>query len=155
MTDQDDLVDRANKLMRADGRALGRRRSFLASPGQPPAPFTLPPPGFADDELPVLTEVVAADDFAPPSQAAVAAVSADAGRPDEAASSLLAADVMKSLEEQLAAELPTLIEATLLNAQGELLAGVHSTLELALRNFLASRQLPPPPDPDTDLLADA
>ena len=155
MSDRHDLVDRANQLMRAEGRVLGRRRSFLAAPGQPSAPLTLPPPGFANDELPVLTEVVPADDFASLNQAEVATLSADAARPDDTALSLLAADVMQSLEQQLAAELPTLIEATLLNAQNELLAGVHSTLELALRNFLDSRQLPPPPNPENDLISDA
>ena len=81
MSDRHDLVDRANQLMRAEGRVLGRRRSFLAAPGQPSAPLTLPPPGFANDELPVLTEVVPADDFASLNQAEVATLSADAARP--------------------------------------------------------------------------
>ena len=33
-----------------------------------------------------------------------------------------------------------MIEATLLNAQNELRTGVNSTLEMALRDFLARRQ---------------
>src|ERR1039458_9494033 len=49
-------------------------------------------------------------------------------------------DLVHSLEHQLSIELPTLIEATLLNAQNELRTGVNSTLEMALRDFLARRQ---------------
>lgn len=157
MAEHHDLVDRANKLMRGEGRALSRRRSFLAAPGKPPAPVNAAvsaEPSPADEDLPVLTEVVAADELAPPADAAPPDAAAVHAAPDEQALSQLAAELAGSLEQQLAAELPTLIEATLLNAQSELLAGVHATLDLALRNFLASRQLPPPREPDSELDAD-
>ena len=163
-SEHSELVDRADSLMRGGGSALARRRrSFIAAPAKA-TPGAAPTPS-EDDGLPVLTEVVsAASDEA---ESAVSGDSAEAkakakakwGRekeatPSEAVLSTLAVDLAKRLERQLAVELPTLIEATLLNAQNELLAGVHTTLELALRNFLASRNLPPPPDPSSGRDAD-
>ena len=124
MTERSDVVDRANSLMR-------RRRSFVASITD--KPDTPGPAATADedDDLPVLTDIVAGEASAPSSRA---------DRYDEEALlSIIATDLVRTLERQLATELPTLIEAALLSAQQELQTGINSTLEMALKAFLARR----------------
>lgn len=124
MTERSDVVDRANSLMR-------RRRSFVASITD--KPDTTGPAATADedDDLPVLTDIVAGEASAPSSRA---------DRYDEEALlSIIATDLVRTLERQLATELPTLIEAALLSAQQELQTGINSTLEMALKAFLARR----------------
>jgi len=152
MADEKDVVTRADSLMRPEGAkpsglsplggrpegatpfAAGRRRSFVAAPQ--PAPSAEPTaaaesPGVEEDDLPVLTEVVAPE---------TAVSEAPPDRFDESLLSIIASDLVRTIEQQLAIELPTLIEATLLNAQAELRTGINATLELALRDFLARRQ---------------
>lgn len=111
-----------------------RRRSFLASSGRAPEPIAELPSlqSLVDDEddVPVLTEIVVEEPAAEPQPAPS----------EEALLSILASDLVHTLEQQLAIELPTLIEATLLNAQNELRDGINSTLDMALRDFLARRQ---------------
>lgn len=63
-----------------------------------------------------------------------------AERLDETEVALLAAEIAHAIEHQLAIELPTLIEAVLLNAGEELRSGINSTMESALRDFLARRK---------------
>ena len=142
MADPIKMSDRIDAVMHPEGTGLGgrRRRSFVAAASDTvelPV-HSLPtmeidgPEDF--DDLPVLTEIVTAE-------ATVAAVAAPEPDPiDETLLSIIAADLIHSIENQLAIELPTLIEATLLNAQNELRTGVNSTLEMALRDFLARRQ---------------
>jgi hypothetical protein len=125
MDDHSDLVERADALMRPDGPAARRRRSFVAVPASRNAAAG------NEDDLPVLTEVV---NFEEP------VVEARPDRMDETLLAVIAADLVHTLQQQVAIELPTLIEASLLSAQDELRKGINSTLELALQNFLARRQ---------------
>ncbi len=124
MAEQSDVVDRADTLMR-------RRRSFVATPSTEEEKASLRKPVNDDDDLPVLTEIVSAE-------AAVSESSTD--RFDETLLSIIATDLIHSIENQLAIELPSLIEATLLNAQNELRTGVNSTLEMALHDFITRRK---------------
>jgi len=142
MADPINKSDRIDAVMHPEGTGLGgrRRRSFVAAATDTvELPVHSLPTGGIDgpedfDDLPVLTEIVTAE-------ATVAAVAAPEPDPiDETLLSIIAADLIHSIENQLAIELPTLIEATLLNAQNELRTGVNSTLEMALRDFLARRQ---------------
>ena len=153
MADNNDVFNRADSLMsRTESSLAGgrRRRAFVANPapqddstasaasrnGVPLMPkleevvFPATPPA-EEDDLPVLTEVVAPE-------AAVAETGAD--RFDETLVAILASDLARAIEQQMAIELPTLIEASLLTAQEELRAGISATMEMALRDFLARRQ---------------
>lgn len=129
MADITDVVDRADLLMR-------RRRSFVAAQPIraepiPEIPTLTTPASTPEDDLPVLTEVVSAE-------ASVSEKRAE--RLDETEVALLAAEIAHAIEHQLAIELPTLIEAVLLNAGEELRSGINSTMESALRDFLARRK---------------
>ena len=149
MADPGDVVDRADALMR-------RRRSFVAKPP------VLPPEVSAafgsqagaqaesaaatldvrlaadsvggDDDLPVLTDVVAVEDD-----------TTDAGnrrqeRFDETQVALLAAQIAHAIGEQLASDLPELIETALASASDQLRSGIGATMETALRDFIARRR---------------
>ena len=124
MSEHSNVVDRADSLMR-------RRRSFVAKTASNIQSANAPLPASDDNDLPVLTEVVSAE-------AAVSEVSPD--RFDETQVSLLASDIAHAIGQQLTYELPTLLEATLLNAGEELRAGITSTMETALRDFIARRK---------------
>lgn len=129
MADITDVVDRADLLMR-------RRRSFVAAQPIraepiPEIPTLTTPASTLEDDLPVLTEVVSAE-------ASVSEKRAE--RLDETEVALMAAEIAHAIEHQLAIELPTLIEAVLLNAGAELRSGINSTMETALRDFLARRK---------------
>lgn len=124
MADHSDVVDRADSLMR-------RRRSFVASYAGKAENASASPPVNEDEDLPVLTDVVSAETVVPET------------RPDrydeEALLTILATGLVRTLERQLAEELPTLVEAALLSAQHELHSGINATLEMALKAFLARR----------------
>lgn len=129
MADITDVVDRADLLMR-------RRRSFVAAQPIraepiPEIPTLTTPASTLEDDLPVLTEVVSAE-------ASVSEKRVE--RLDETEVALMAAEIAHAIEHQLAIELPTLIEAVLLNAGEELRSGINSTMETALRDFLARRK---------------
>jgi hypothetical protein len=127
MVDNNDVVSRADSLM-------NRRRSFVARSAAAEESHAEAPPPQApgdDDDLPVLTEVVAPE-------AAVSTPPAD--RFDETLVAILVSDIAHAIEQQLAIELPTLIEASLLTAKEELRAGISATMEIALRDFLARRR---------------
>lgn len=124
MAEHSDVVDRIDSLMK-------RRRSFVAKTASSSESVSTPLPASDDNDLPVLTEVVSAE-------AAVSEVSPD--RFDETQVSLLASDIAHAIGQQLTYELPTLLEATLLNAGEELRAGITSTMETALRDFIARRK---------------
>ena len=125
MVENSDVVDRADSLMR-------RRRSFVATqPATPPAPLGLPQPVAEDDDIPVLTEVISAE----------AAVSeGSTNRVDETQITLLASDLAEAIGQQLTYELPTLLEAVLINAGEELRLGITATMETALRDYIARRK---------------
>ncbi|MBP6712233.1 MAG: hypothetical protein KA150_13390 [Propionivibrio sp.] len=125
MAENSDVVDRADSLMR-------RRRSFVATqPATPPAPLGMPQPVAEDDDIPVLTEVISAE----------AAVSeGGTNRVDETQITLLASDLAEAIGQQLTYELPTLLEAVLINAGEELRLGITATMETALRDYIARRK---------------
>jgi hypothetical protein len=148
-----------------------RRRSFLASKQSefleadtlPTPPQPLPDAledaskGTDEDDIPVLTEVVTGDPATPPQQPHPSEPPSEAPKPDLAASvdarlEELAAQMAEAIGRQMAYELPTLIEATLLNASEDLRTGITATMEAALRDFNARRkQLQLPLDaPDED-----
>ena len=132
MTEPTDVADRMRPETHFPGNR--RRRSFLAASASSAGPFAELPAVETENEdgdLPLLTEIV-------PIEVAAPATSAD--RLDDARLSLVAGDLVHALEQQLAIELPALIEASLLNAQNELRAGISRTLNTALRDFLARRQ---------------
>lgn len=136
MADTSDVVERADTLMR-------RRRSFVATSFNKTAPAPPPLTTIEDDGLPVLTEIVSVE----------AAISADKTDPfNDTQVILLAQEIAHAFGLQLTYELPTLLEAVLLNAGEELRAGISSTMETALRDFIARRkQLSLPLDePGTD-----
>ena len=106
----------------------------------------------------MLTEVVTGDP-APPLLPPPHQPPSDKTKPDLAASvdarlEELAAQMAEAIGRQMAYELPTLIEATLLNASEDLRTGITATMEAALRDFNARRkQLQLPLDaPDDDTL---
>ena len=120
MAEPVDIVDRADSLMQ-------RRRTFVATRSVPPAPL----PVAEDDDLPVLTEVVSPE-------AAVAEPKTE--RFDDTQVTLLASEIAHAFAEQLASDLPGLLETALLNAGKELRTGIATIMESALRDFLARRK---------------
>ncbi len=127
MADSSDVVDRADWLMR-------RRRSFVATPpASQPAHIDIveTPRIVEEDDIPVLTEVVSAE----------AAVSEESPhREDDTQITLLASDLAHAIGQQLTYELPTLLEAVLINAGEELRIGITETMEAALRDYIARRK---------------
>ena len=136
-----------------------RRRSFLASKQSafleadtPPTPPQVQSGALKDaskekdeDDIPVLTEVVTGDPATPPPQSHPPHPPPDTPKPDLAASvdarlEELAAQMAEAIGRQMAYELPTLIEATLLNASEDLRTGITATMEAALRDFNARRK---------------
>ena len=97
-------------------------------------------PAAADeDDIPLLTEVVPSDE--PEDEERIA----DEPKPEPSATfddrlEELAAQMTEAIERQMAYELPTLIEATLLNAEEGLRTGITATMEAALRDFIVRRQ---------------
>jgi hypothetical protein len=100
------------------------RRRFIANP----PPRIEPSLNDEEEEFPILTEEVGVDS---------ALAAEDLAK---ALANILASDMAYAIEQHLAAELPALIESTLLNAKEELRSGVSETVTLALRNFLARRE---------------
>lgn len=131
MAAPDDVIDRTDLLIQ-------RRRTFLAT--RPPPQATAPPPPsiskqtppIEDDDLPVLTEIVSPE----------AAVSEQKyERLNETQITLLASEIAHAVGEQLANELPALIETTLLQTRKDLRAGISSIMESALRDFIGRHRL--------------
>lgn len=127
MSASDDIVSRADSLMK-------RRRSFVA--GQPAAEQAPAPD--EDEDLPVLTEIVAPE-------AALAEAPPD--RLDDTQLALQAADLAQAVQQRLAAELPDLIDACLALVEREIQEGIADIVDNALKAFIAQRQpAAPPPD---------
>lgn len=149
-----DVVDRADALMR-------RRRSFVARvPVPAPAPTTsdavdrltgeaergAATTGSEDsqantldaaeelDDLPVLTDVVAIEDDIDGEDDRLQE------RIDDTQVALLAAQIAHAIGEQLACDLPGLIEAALASAGEQLSRGIGATMETALQDFIAHRR---------------
>ena len=133
MAENPDVVERADSLMRSGTNSFGgrRRRSFVASHTSTTDAAETPLPNIEieDEDLPVLTDVVPAEPEPD-----------HRDRDDERLLSIIAADLVCSIEQQLAIELPMLIETTLINSQNELRTGISSIMGMALRDFLAHRQ---------------
>ena len=133
MPESADVLDRTDALIQ-------RRRSFVATrpaptptPAAPTQPLPAAPPEHTveDEDLPVLTEVVSPE----------AAVSEPKNqRLDETQITLLAAEIAHAFAEQLANELPALLETALLQTSKNLRTGLSSIMESALREFLVRRR---------------
>lgn len=144
MADEDDLLSRANSLIHSDAggspgerrrlpQTTRRRRSFLASldPGERSSGNTRSARGPHDDEeLPLLTDVVAGDD----------AESAE-GSQDRAADlrPALSSELAVLLDRHLAAVLPGLIEAAAQVANDQLRRNLTASVAQALDDFVAQR----------------
>ena len=125
MADSSNVVDRADSRMR-------RRRSFVAAPpASLPAQIAETPQVVEEDDIPVLTEVVSAE---------AAVYEGSPHRVDDTQITLLASDLAHAIGRQLAYELPTLLEAVLINAGEELRVGITETMEAALRDYIARRK---------------
>lgn len=106
-----------------------RRRAFVAAPSPMIDNSPVPPPALSeDDDLPVLTEVVSVE----------AAVSEQKTEHlDEAQISLLASVITHAIEQQLANDLPGLLESALREASESLRAGIAVSMENALHDVLS------------------
>ena len=138
MAENATLIERTDAFMRADGGSFGgrRRRSFVATTTDQAnaaanAAANTADPAEEDEDIPVLTEVVSTEPPAPEAPAVI---------DEETLLAIIASDLVRNLEKQLAIELPTLIEAALVNAQIELRSGISATMKMALRDFLDRRQ---------------
>ena len=134
MAENATLIERTDAFMRPDGRSFGgrRRRSFVATTtNQANTAANTSAPAEEDEDIPVLTEVVSPELPAPEAPKVI---------DEEALLAIIASDLVRNLEKQLAIELPTLIEAALVNAQIELRSGISATMKMALRDFLDRRQ---------------
>lgn len=149
MANDEDLLSRANSLINADNgagrggrpsspRPPRRRRSFLASPdsdhsdGGQRFPFG----SSADDDLPLLTDVVVTAE--PEPEPSVDDLAADL-RP------ILATELAQLIDRHLAAALPALVEAAAAEAAEHLRQGIEASIAMAARDFVAQRgqlQLP-------------
>ncbi|MDR1709575.1 MAG: hypothetical protein LBS70_07645 [Candidatus Accumulibacter sp.] len=138
-------LDNANPAAAPEPRRW--RRSFVADRrDDTPIDAETQPPRRAEDDIPVLTEVVPAREE-PPEPPPPPPPPLDTPAAFDARLEDLAAQMAQAIEEQMAYELPTLIEATLLNVLEDLRSGINSTMEAALRDFLSRRrQLPLPLD---------
>ena len=145
MSDYSELVGRADSFIQNESPAPSpqgrRRRTFLATPASIPEPrpdldTARTEASAEDDGLPVLTEVV-------PAEAAVSNPVpriSNEDRFDETQISIMASEIAHAIGQQLTWELPSLLEATLTTAGEELRAGITSTMETALRDYLARRK---------------
>ncbi|MDR2614296.1 MAG: hypothetical protein LBC91_03090 [Candidatus Accumulibacter sp.] len=134
---------------------LKRRRSFLAARNAkaddvPVRTEEIEPIPIEEDDIPTLTEIVTEEkkeDASPP-----AAPDGEAPTVEEAPASArtdleeLAAQMARAIDQQMAYELPTLIEATLLDTVATLRAGIASTVEAALHDFVAGQKRDRPDD---------
>ncbi|HNJ76431.1 MAG TPA: hypothetical protein PLE72_06670 [Azospira sp.] len=127
----DDIVSRADSLMR-------RRRAFVATPPAEPEleeidiPLLVDEAAAADDEdIPVLTEEVFPD---------TPTTTVPRDKFDEKLASRLASEFAHSLERRLAAELPTLVEASLAVLEADLRRGILDIANDAIKDFVARRE---------------
>jgi hypothetical protein len=133
---------------------LKRRRNFLATrqnrsiEAEPSLIEALEtdalPVSKEEDDLPVLTEVVSVEEEG---ETPVSAAPRDSPTASgEVSLEELATRMAEAINQQMAYELPTLIEATLLSIGADLRAGIASTMEAALRDFIDHYKESPAPD---------
>ena len=91
-----------------------------------------------DDDLPVLTEIIAVKKDKPAPSVKKPSASPSVTETDI---NELAALMTKAIEQKVAYELPTLIEATLLDIVADLRGGIASTVDAALREFITNHNL--------------
>jgi hypothetical protein len=124
----DDIVSRADSLMR-------RRRSFVANTTtgvEEASPLPVDSMAVdAEEDIPVLTEEVLPE---------MPAASVPRDRFDETLATRLASEFAHSLERRLAAELPSLVEASLAVLEADLRRGILDTANDAIKDFLARRE---------------
>lgn len=149
MSDDDDLLSRANSLINADAaaargerrnspRQMRRRRSFLASAnpdGDSEGGARFVRRSAEDDDLPLLTDVVAAEVEPAPGVDEIAA----GLRPT------LAAELAALVNRQVADALPLLVETAAHEAAERLREGIEARIAVAAGDFVARRgqlQLP-------------
>ena len=87
-----------------------------------------------DEDIPVLTEVVPVGETEDPGEALP---DSPAPANPEVEIEELARQMTEAIERQLAYELPTLIEASLLNISADLCSGITSTMQATLRELIA------------------
>lgn len=78
-----------------------------------------------DEDLPILTEVVSSE--------------TQAARGDAAHYQALTAEIVEAVKKRFSYELPTLLEAVLLNTTEELEAGITTIVETAVRELTAKK----------------
>ena len=121
-----------------------RRRSFLANRTdqriEPPVTTPSWPTVPIDEDLPVLTEFLAGGE--PEEDLDDTEVLPDAGKAvsDDARIQTLAAQRVQALEQDIARELPALVDAALQDVTLELPAKLRSALEKALHEVITRRQ---------------
>lgn len=133
MSDSDPLVSRIDALVK-------HRRSFVAraSPGPVTAaedPAGVPRPAknaAADEDVPLLTEVIDLAEASSPEDAAPV--------PLEPLIQALAADLAHALEYRLQTDLPGVVDAAIERLSTDLRAGVARVAESAIRDFLGRQQ---------------
>jgi hypothetical protein len=113
-----------------------RRRNFLASLQNDGIGSNILPVRVEEDDVPILTEIVLGSE-----KRDEALASGETTKPNvqvvfDGSLEELATQMTRAITEQMAYELPTLIEATLLTISEELRNGITSTMEAALRNFI-------------------
>lgn len=136
----EDVVSRADLLM-------SRRRSFVAAPPAAPSPAaSAPPAAVTEPPLPVLTEAVQLEPEAdiPVLTEEVMPDAPTAAAPrerfDETIAARLASEFAHALERRLAAELPTLVEASLAVLESDLRRGILDIANDAIKDFVARRE---------------
>lgn len=112
-----------------------RRRNFLTEPQNEGIRNTTPPTRPEEDDVPLLTEIVRHEEERDEAQAS-GELKPNVQVVFDGSLEELATQMTRAITEQMAYELPTLIEATLLTISEELRSGISSTMETALRNFI-------------------
>lgn len=133
MSDSDPLVSRIDALVK-------HRRSFVAraTPGPvptedaSPASMTAARTPAAEEDVPLLTEVIDLGEASSPEDAAPV--------PLEPLIQALAADLAHALEYRLQSDLPGVVDAALERLSTDLRAGVARVAESAIRDFLGRQQ---------------
>jgi hypothetical protein len=126
MTD-DSIEQRFDALIRS-------RRSFVARGPAVTETRLEPAAASADDDIPVLTEVVDIE------QATGMAPGPLAAAPLQPMLDALASDLAHAVEDRLAADLPEIVDGALTAFAADLRRGLAASVDSATRDFLARRQ---------------
>ena len=133
------------------GASPQRRRNFPASRQDDNLPVAETPPfpilfpiEKEEEDVPLLTEVIPVEEERETPVPEKASPVPPAASQPQVSVEELAAQMTEAISRQMAYELPTLVEATLLSASEDLRSGIVSTMEAALRDFIANYKNPPP-----------